>query len=279
MEDEAPGPLTLGIDLAAQPAGTAACLLSWSDAGAAVVTLARDLDDDALTRLRRRAGMVAIDAPFAWPEGLSSALAMWSSERRWPEVTPQSLRYRVTDLEVQRHTGIWPLSASADRIGVVAWRCAALLSRWGVRDLTGGDGTIEGYPAAALRCWRLPSRGYKARSAQAAARAALARAEIIEALQRRCGWLCLTQAQWAACQDSHDRLDAVICALIARAASIGAVTAPADDQARAAEREGWIVLPTPDSLRQLDPRPPSDPGSGDSPDEPLPGDSGRSRSR
>ncbi len=253
MTDERAGALTLGIDLAAQPAGTAACLLSWSEAGAAVVTLARDLDDGALTRLRGRAGVVAVDAPFAWPEGLSSALAMWSSDRRWPEVTPQQLRYRVTDLEVQRRTGVWPLSASADRIGVVAWRCAALLSTWGVRDLTGGDGTVEAYPAAALRCWGLPSRGYKARSAQAAARAAGARAEIIAALRQRCGWLHLTSAQSAACQDSHDMLDAVICALIARAADIGAVTAPAGDQARAADREGWIVLPTPDSLERLGP--------------------------
>jgi predicted nuclease with RNAse H fold len=253
VADAALDDLTLGIDLAAQPAGTAACLVRWSQTTAEALTLARDLDDDALTRLRHGVGVVAIDAPFAWPEGLSAALAMWSAERRWPEVTPQQLRYRVTDLEVQRQTGIWPLSASADRIGVCAWRCAALLSAWGVSDLAGGDGVIEAYPAAALRCWGLPFRGYKARSAPAAARSARARAEIIAALRRRCLWLQLAPAQWTACQDSHDLLDALICALISRAAHVGAVTAPAAGQARAAEREGWIPLPTADSLELLDP--------------------------
>jgi predicted nuclease with RNAse H fold len=252
---EAVGALTLGIDLAAQPAGTAACLLRWSDATAEALTLARNLDDDALTRLRERAGVVAIDAPFAWPEGLSSALSAWSAERRWPEVTHQQLRYRVTDLEVHRRTGIWPLSPSADRIGVCAWRCAALLSAWGVRDLAGGS-TIEAYPAAALRCWGLPSRGYKARSPRAASRSAETRTEIIAALRQRCDWLHMGPAHWAACQKSHDLLDALICALVARAARIGAVTPPTADQARAAEREGWITLPTADSLEMLDPRRP-----------------------
>ena len=246
--------VTLGIDLAAQPAGTAACLLRWSRATAEAVTLARDLDNDALTGLRQQTGVVAIDAPFAWPEGLSSALSAWSAERRWPEVTPQQLRYRVTDLEVQRRTGIWPLSPSADRIGVCAWRCAALLSAWGVRDLAGGDDTVEAYPAAALRCWGLPSRGYKARSPQAASRSAGTRAEIITALRQQCDWLHLTPTHWAACQDSHDLLDALICALVARAADIGAVASPTADQAGAAAREGWITLPTLDGLKALDPR-------------------------
>ena len=245
---------TVGIDLAAQPAGTAACVLKWSATTAEAVTLARGLDDAALTELRQAALVVAIDAPFAWPEGLSAALAQWAAERRWPELTAQQLRYRVTDLEVQRRTGIWPLSPSADRIGVCAWRCAGLLSAWGVRDLAGGDGTVEAYPAAALRCWGMPSRGYKARSPQAAARSERARTEIITALRERCEWLRLTTAQWILCRESHDLLDALICAIVARAAHIGAVTAPTAEQSRAAEREGWITLPTPDSLDQLDPR-------------------------
>jgi hypothetical protein len=121
------------------------------------------------------------------------------------------------------------------------------------RDLAGGDGTFEAYPAAALRCWGLRSRGYRARSPQAASRSAQARAEIIVAQRRRCDWLHLTSAQWTSCQDSHDLLDALICALIGEAARIGAVTPPAPEQARAAEREGWITLPTPDSLERLNP--------------------------
>lgn len=195
--------------------------------------------------------MVAIDAPFAWPDALTAALGRWSSERRWPAVTPQQLRYRVTDLEVQRRTGIWPLSPSADRIGVCAWRCAKLLSEWDVRDLGGGDGAIEAYPAAALQCWGLPSRGYKARAASAGARTADMRSHIVGALREACDWLALSEGQWAACRDSHDLLDALICALIGRAWSIGAVVSPAPEQMDAAAREGWITLPSPDSLGRL----------------------------
>jgi predicted nuclease with RNAse H fold len=253
VADESPAVLTLGIDLAAQAAGTAACLLHWSDTAADALDLTSDLDNAALTRLRGRAGTVGIDAPFAWPEGLAKALSMWAAERRWPELTATELRYRITDLEVHSRTGIWPLSPSADRIGVCAWRCAALLSTWGVRDLAGGDGVVEAYPAAALRCWGLPFRGYKARSAQAAERTGRARGTIITALRERCPWLRLSPAQWTACGASHDLLDALICALIARAAHIGAVTPPAAAQAGAAEREGWITLPTADSLEQLAP--------------------------
>lgn len=242
---------TLGVDLAAQPAGTAACSLRWSDDGAVAVTLRRDLDDAALTELRCGADVVAIDAPFAWPEALAKALGAWSTDRRWPPVTARQLRYRATDLEVQRATGIWPLSPSADRIGVCAWRCARLLTRWDVRDLLGADGVVEGYPAAALRCWGLPSRGYKAHTPQARERALGVRREIVGRLRRTCGWLHLTAAQWQACATDHDILDALICALVARAAAAGAVVPVSADQAAAARREGWIQLPAPGSLGGL----------------------------
>ncbi|HZE05888.1 MAG TPA: DUF429 domain-containing protein [Solirubrobacteraceae bacterium] len=242
---------TLGIDLAAQPAGTAACTLAWSAEGAVVVALRRDLDDDSLTELRRDAAMVAIDAPFAWPDALTEALQRWSGDRRWPQVTPQQLRYRVTDLEVQRVTGIWPLSPSADRIGVCAWRCARLLTAWGVRDLLGADGAVEGYPAAALRCWELPARGYKAQARQARARTLQTRGQLVAELRGRCPWLHLTASQWEACLGSHDTLDALLCALVARAAATGAVRPVPAEHAPAARREGWIALPAAGSLGRL----------------------------
>lgn len=242
---------TFGIDLAAQPAGTAACMLAWSDEAAVAVELRRDLDDGALTELRRDSAMTAIDAPFAWPQALTKALGRWSSERRWPSATAQQLRYRVTDLEVHRVTGIWPLSPSADRIGVCAWRCARLLTAWAVGDLLGGDGAVEGYPAAALRCWELPARGYKAQAPQARARSLEARQGLIAELRRRCPWLELTASQWEACRVSHDTLDALICALVARAAAIGAVLPVPAEHGPAARHEGWIVLPAPGSLEHL----------------------------
>lgn len=52
MAHEAAATVTLGIDLSAQPAGTAACRLSWADGSARALTLTQGLDDEALTRLR-----------------------------------------------------------------------------------------------------------------------------------------------------------------------------------------------------------------------------------
>jgi predicted nuclease with RNAse H fold len=235
--------VTLGIDLAAQPAGTAACRLAWGDGEVTALTLDADLDDGALTDLRGGASMVAIDAPFGWPRAYLAAMREWDSTRSWPKVERQQLRYRATDLHVQQHTGIWPLSPSSDRIAVCAWRCAALLASWGVHDPLGADRVVEAYPAAAMRCWGLPSRGYKAQAPQARARTADVRAQIIAGLRVHCPWLALTDPQWDACLSSHDLLDALICALVARATCVDATLAPSTSTAGHAAQEGWIQLP------------------------------------
>jgi hypothetical protein len=55
----------------------------------------------------------------------------------------------------------------------------------------------------------------------------------------------------AACIESDDRLDAVVCALVARAAERGKTVPPTDEQSRLARIEGWIHLPEPGSLSEL----------------------------
>jgi predicted nuclease with RNAse H fold len=236
----------LGIDLAAQPAGTAACRLAFGDAGAVVEDLRAGLDDDELTALRDGARIVAIDAPFGWPRAFTTSLATWAVRAEWLGAEPQALRYRATDLEVQASTGLWPLSASSDRIGVCAWRCAGLLAGWGVRDLTGADSVAEVYPAAALRRWGLPARGYKAAAPDARARTRAARAELVAELRRGCPWLTLSGGHAEDCVATHDLLDAVVCALMARAIDIGETTPPPPDLADLAREEGWIHLPAGD---------------------------------
>lgn len=246
-----PARVTLGIDLSAQPAGTAACLLVWNSTAARALALEGNLDDRALTDIRSDAAVTAIDAPFGWPDAYVRALSGWHANGSWPAVPRQQLRFRATDLHVQRLTGIWPLSPSSDRIAVCAWRCAGLLSDWGVRDLLGGDGVVEAYPAAALNCWGMPWRGYKAQAPAARERTSIVRTQIVAELRRACPWLLLTDAQWAACEQSHDILDAVICALVARAASIGATVMPDEAVARQAAAEGWIQLPNCASISGL----------------------------
>ena len=96
---------------------------------------------------------------------------------------------------------------------------------------------VEVYPAAALRCWGLPYRTYKG----AARRESLG--VIVDAL--RAG---LPELDWAVaddiCRRSDDALDAVVCALLARAASLGLTDGPPPELWHLAATEGWIHLPT-----------------------------------
>jgi hypothetical protein len=62
-------------------------------------------------------------------------------------------------------------------------------------------------------------------------------------------WLELTEKTVAVCTESDDCLDALMCALTARAVEIARVL-PITDQARAAD-EGGIVLPPRESIPDL----------------------------
>jgi Protein of unknown function (DUF429) len=58
-----------------------------------------------------------------------------------------------------------PLSVAADRIGHTAMRCAGLLIQLASQerpvDRRGTGVVVKVYPAASLKQWRLPYRGYK----------------------------------------------------------------------------------------------------------------------
>lgn len=78
------------------------------------------------------------------------------------------LSYRRTDCVVKARTGSWPLSVSADKLGIVAMRCAVLQERFAIEAWSGerqprdGSGRlIESYPAAMLKILGLPFRSYK----------------------------------------------------------------------------------------------------------------------
>jgi predicted nuclease with RNAse H fold len=231
----------VGIDLAAQPAGTAACRLVFGEHEARVEVLRAGLTDDDLDALRDGARVVGIDSPFGWPRAFARAVGAWSAGEEWPAgAEARDLRFRATDRDVQRRTGLWPLSVSTDRIGVCAFRCAALLDRWGVWDRAGAGGVAEVYPAAALRWWALPSRGYKASDPGAPE----VRAGLVAELRARCPWLVLDDEQAAACAATHDLLDALVCALLARAVDAGATTPPPAELAALAREEGWIHVPS-----------------------------------
>jgi predicted nuclease with RNAse H fold len=238
---------TVGVDLSAEPAGTAVATLDWADGVAVVTELVERAADEVVLAAVEAADKAGIDCPFGWPlpfvefvsghrDGHVSGHPTLEG-RDWRRV----LANRTTDEVVRRKTGLIPLSVAADRIGHAAFRCAWLLSQLAGRGVdvhrAGTGRVVEVYPAASLKVWRLSHRGYKGIAHQQA------RDVLVTALRAAAPWLDLG-AYDAVCRASDHALDAVVAALSARAAALGLVTTPAGDQAAAAAVEGWIAVPT-----------------------------------
>ena len=239
--------ITAGIDLASQPDRTAACVIDWRDHGAHVVELRQGVDDDLIVALIRRSDWTGIDVPLGWPDGFIAAVSAHHAAMDWAGGELAQLRMRATDEWVYQQTGRWPLSVSTDRIAVPALRAARVLARLPeARDRAGGGPVVEVYPAAALWIWKFESRRYK-RLAGAAARSALVTA--FRAATE--GWLRLGDEHWEQCAASDDAFDALVAALVTRAAALRLVDPCPAELAAVASREGWIVLPVRDSLARL----------------------------
>lgn len=211
---------TVGIDLAAEPAGTVVATLVWRDDGAAAVSHVRlRADDEAVFEAVSEAQSAAMDAPFGWPDPFVEFVTEHQSGDVSVPVGEAGLAWRrrlsrrETDLACEEATGVRPLSVSADRIAAVAMRGAGVLSvlaaqgRPVARD---GSGTlIETYPAAALKAWSLPYQSYKGPNKRAAL------GKMVDAL---CETLhcCTWESQSRRFASPDDLFHAIICALVAR---------------------------------------------------------------
>ncbi len=239
--------LTVGVDLAAESARTALAVVDWDTRGAAIREVIRGVGDAVILAALARAGKAGIDCPLGWPDAFVAFVADHQSGhvtvpggltgQQWR----RQLAWRVTDEAVRAETGLIPLSVAADRIGHAAMRCAGLLAQLARRDQPvdrcGGGVVVEVYPAASLKRWGLPYRGYK-QPPNAKALDAL-----IDDLLAAAPWLDPGPYE-SLCRASHDATDAVIAALTARAAQKDLVTLPDERQRAAACSEGWIALPT-----------------------------------
>jgi predicted nuclease with RNAse H fold len=237
---------TVGVDLAAEPRATAVAAVDWEGGRGRVAAVRLGADDAAVLAALDAADRAAVDCPLGWPEPFVDFVV---AHRHGHVPVPagldglawrRTLSRRTTDLACETATGVRPLSVAADRIAAVAMRGAGLLSALHARgepvDRTGSGLLIETYPAAALKAWGLPHQGYKGlRNVQALDR-------LVDALADAAPALDLGDAA-ALCRRSDDAVDAVVCALVARAAALGRVTAPSPAQLRPAAAEGWIVLP------------------------------------
>lgn len=235
---------TVGIDLAAEPKGTGIASVSWHGGAAVVDTLQLGCRDDIVLHwMHHPDGAVGIDCPFGWPAKFVDLVGRHATRTHdFPIELGQGWRreyvLRATDRWVHETVGLLPLSVAADRIGHTAIRLAALMAQLGahVRGPLDGSGALaEVYPAAALKVWGLAHRGYK-RSANAAGRNAL-----VDEIQLAAPWLDFGPHE-SMVRASDDALDAVVCALVARAVTKG-LTHPPEDLPLALA-EGWIHVPT-----------------------------------
>ncbi len=240
--------ITAGVDLATEPASTALATIQWTSTGASVLSVSLGVDDESIAEATMSVAVLGLDCPLGWPDDF---LRFLQAHHGGHVVAPQEvagkewrrrLAYRATDRAVWEASGLTPLSVAADRIGLTAMRAAGLLARLAAQkrpvDRAGGGSVVEVYPAASLKLWGLPYRGYKG-TANRPQREAL-----LTALTKAAPWLDLgTYADL--CARSDDAVDAVIAAMTSRAAALSRTTVPADDtQREQARREGWIALPT-----------------------------------
>lgn len=235
----------VGVDLAADAKRTGIALLREGER--LVVESARvGVDDDELIEVVRHADKAGIDVPLGWPEpfidlmrthaeGTQPAPASTGGEWR------RGLAMRTTDLAVHRRTGLTPLSVSTDRIAHPAFRWAGIEARlrdMGVAVERDGSGIVcEVYPAATLRCWSLPHRGYKG------PKNARLRSALVTALVERLPWLDWNGHQ-EVCAADDNVLDAVLAALTAREVAHGRCDGPPSDVREIVRGEGWIWLPS-----------------------------------
>jgi predicted nuclease with RNAse H fold len=254
---------TAGLDLSASKERTAAVSIVWHRDGATVAEPALALGDEELVRRLAAADWIGIDAPFGWPAGMVEAVSDYAATGRWSGLEKDSFRWRRTEVfareAVLAETGkkIWPLSVSADRLGLTARRTAQLrehaFESSGVRfDRAGADRVAEVYPAGALHLWGIERGAYKSSQDPGRREAETgARAELIAGLEAKAPWLGWAPDAREACIESDDALDALLAALIARAVALELAFPPPAEDLELARQEGWIHLPQKDSLPLL----------------------------
>jgi len=250
--------ITAGVDLSSQDARTALCIIEWRedlrkvDGRDGHIALWVGADDAQITDAMAQAAKLGIDVPLGWPVSFAKAVAGHTRDGSWPADYRhgEAVKYRL------RSTDVWcwkqlnmppPLSVAADRIALPAMRAAALLSRLPERpDRDGSGRVVEVYPAAALRRWGFVSRGYK-RDAGGSVRGDL----IDKFVAVTEGWLHLSKDQERLCRASDDAFDALVAALVARAAALRLVEPVPEECREDAKREGWIAVPLQDALGRL----------------------------
>ena len=237
--------ITIGVDLAAEPKGTAVAGIEWSSGRATVISVTLGATDDQIVVASTGARMIGIDCALGWPDRFTDFLLAHRSNSHtvndefgtmdWR----RDLSFRETDRRVREIIGRWPLSVATDRLGVTALRCAGLVARLGATgidaDRSGWGGIAEVYPAGSLNIWGFDISGYRATTD--------ARATLLAEIGAKAQWFDFAEFRDVMIE-SCDAFDAVIASLSTRAVAIGAATLPVSSDREIARVEGWITLPT-----------------------------------
>jgi len=236
--------LTAGVDLAAEPKGTALAIIEWRQTSATLVDLQLGVADQQIVEAAQHVDKLGIDCALGWPIEFVDFLNQHSNPNSNAQPDGgmdwrRRVSFRESDRHVREVTGKWPLSVSTDRLGLTAMRCAGLqgrLQQSGVEvDRSGQGKVVEIYPGASLRLWGFDTTGYRVQEET--------REELLRSLQNEVPWLNLDSYQ-DLMFSSTDAFDAVIASLATRAAAIGKYSPPPKEHLETAKIEGWIALPT-----------------------------------
>ncbi|NNK63671.1 MAG: DUF429 domain-containing protein [Gemmatimonadetes bacterium] len=240
----------VGIDCAAQDRNVGVAVgAGGSDSGGAgctVLEAATRLHDPVEWILERvdwdRPVILALDAPLGWPVEMARRLGRHAPGEAL-DVEANHLFRRRTDHEVRARTGKVPLDVGADRIARAAHGALGVLAR--LRRRSGrplpllweppgpsASGVIEVYPAATLRQWQWPDRGYKGKNPSDCDTRRVIVGRLGEVVE-------LSETAVDNALEQADTLDAVLCVLAA-VDFLGGRCPPAPDDAEVREQEGWM---------------------------------------
>lgn len=233
-----------GVDLAAEPKGTALAVIDWIPGRAVLTDLQLGVADEAIVAAATGVTKIGIDCALGWPVefinfvNLQAEISTGSPQFDGGIDWRRKLAYRETDRRVRQVTGRWPLSVSTDRLGMTAMRATGLLSKMANRgipiDRSGEGKVVEIYPAASMRIWGFQTSGYRASRD--------IRAQLLKSVLAEAPWLDL-QSNTELMIESCDAFDSVIAALATRSAALGQYQAPEAALLEQAKIEGWVALP------------------------------------
>lgn len=237
--------LIAGLDLSAEPKGTALSVLEVSSTRVKLQSLEIGLRDAQIVAASTGFEKLGIDCALGWPIEFIDFLQQQANPNTEAKKFEGSielrrtLAYRETDRMVREVTKRWPLSVSTDRLGMAAIRCAGLLSAiaaTGANVSRAGEGlVVEVYPAASMRIWQLDSAGYR--------NDADVRARLLRELCAAAPWLEVSGHE-TLLTESHDAFDSLVAALATLAVVVGHASVPMPAQFERARVEGWVHLPT-----------------------------------